>query len=76
MSQLTIYLDEASMKDVRRSAKKANVSVSLWARTRLCEAIRHTWPRDYFELFGSLRESGLSRPAQGHLKADTPRKDL
>lgn len=76
MSQLTIYLDEASMKDVRKSAKREHVSVSLWARRRLCEAIRHTWPRDYFDLFGALRDSDLTRPAQRGLPADTPRKSL
>jgi hypothetical protein len=76
MSQLTIYLDEASMQDVRKSAKRENVSVSLWARKRLTEAIRHTWPRDYFELFGALRDSGLTRPAQGDLTANSPRKAL
>ncbi len=76
MSQLTIYLDEASMKDVRRSAKREKVSVSLWARKRLSEAIRHTWPRDYFELFGALRDSDLARPPQGDLTADSPRKSL
>ena len=76
MGQLTIYLDEASMKDVKKSAKRENVSVSLWARRRLSEAIRHTWPRDYFELFGALRDSGLTRPPQGNLTADRPRKSL
>ena len=76
MSQLTIYLDEASMKDVKKSAKRENVSVSLWARRRLCEAIRHTWPRDYFKLFGALRDSGLTRPGQGDLTADSPRDSL
>ena len=76
MSQLTIYLDEASMKDVKRSAKRENVSVSLWARRRLSEAIRHTWPRDYFKLFGALRDSGLTRPAEGDSKADSPRRQL
>lgn len=76
MSQLTIYLDETSMRDVRRSAKREHVSVSLWARRRLCEAVRHTWPQDYFALFGALRDSDLSRPAPGDLSADIPRRSL
>jgi hypothetical protein len=76
MGQLTIYLDETSMRDVRRSAKREHVSVSLWARRRLCEAIRHTWPRDYFEMFGALRDSDLTRPAQGEPATDTPRRSL
>ena len=76
MSQLTIYLDEASMRDVKRSAKREKISVSLWARRRLGEAVRHAWPRDYFELFGVLRDSDLTRPLQGRLTDDTPRKSF
>lgn len=76
MSQLTIYLDEASMRDVKKSAKREHVSVSLWARKRLCEAVRHTWPGNYFEVFGALRDSDLTRPEQGDLGGDIPRKAL
>jgi hypothetical protein len=76
VSQLTIYLDDASMQGVRKSAKRENVSVSLWARRRLSESIRHTWPQGYFDLFGALRASDLTRPAQDDLTADTPRKAL
>ena len=74
MSQLTIYLDEESMRDVKKSATREHLSVSLWARKRLCEGLGHTWPVNYFELFGALRDSDLDRPEQGDLDQDLPRK--
>ena len=76
MSQLTIYLDEASMRGVKRSAKREKVSVSLWARRRLCEAVRSAWPQDYFTLFGALSDNDLKRPRQGTFDADATRKSL
>jgi len=74
MSQLTIYLDEVSMREVKRSAQREHVSVSKWAKRRLCEAVRHTWPADYFGLFGALHDSDLTRPPQSDLPDDTDRK--
>lgn len=76
MSQLTIYLDETSMKEVRMSAKRERISVSLWARRRLSEAVRHTWPPGYFDLFGAVRNGDLTRPQQGKPADDTPRSTL
>ncbi len=76
MSQLTIYLDDVSMGEVKRSARREHVSVSKWARRRLCEAVRHTWPPDYFALFGALGDADLSRPPQSDLPADGARESL
>ena len=76
MSQLTIYLDEASMRQIKRSARRERVSVSKWARRRLCEAVRHTWPADYFQHFGALADTDLSRPPQSDMPADASRRAL
>jgi hypothetical protein len=76
MSQMTIYLDEASMTAIKRSARRERVSVSNWARCRLSEAVRHTWPEDYFSLFGALRSSDFMRPPQTDMAADLPRQEL
>jgi hypothetical protein len=76
MSQLTIYLGEEAMRDVKTAARKERVSVSQWARRRLCEAVRHAWPPEYFSLFGALRDSDLQRPTQGRWSKDVKRRVL
>jgi hypothetical protein len=76
MSQMTIYLDEPSMRAIKRSAKREHVSVSNWARQRLCEAVRETWPDDYFCTFGALQDGDLIRPAQAALANDAKRQEL
>jgi hypothetical protein len=76
MSQMTIYLDEASMRAIKRSAQRERVSVSNWARRRLSEAVRDTWPEEYFTLFGALRDADLVRPPQTDLAMDADRQVL
>jgi hypothetical protein len=76
MSQMTIYLDDASIKAIKRSARRERVSVSNWARRRLSESVRDAWPEGYFSLFGALRDSDLARPSQTDLAADADRQEL
>jgi hypothetical protein len=76
MGQMTIYLDELDMREIRKSAKQEHVSVSRWARRRLCEAVRHAWPPGYFALFGELKDGDLVRPPQTDLGVDPTRRPL
>ncbi len=76
MSQMTIYLDETSMRAIKRSAKREHVSVSNWARRRLCEAVRETWPDDFLATLGSLADSDLIRPSQDDMPHDANRETL
>jgi hypothetical protein len=64
------------MREIKQSARREHVSVSNWAKRRLCEAVRHTWPADYFKLFGALSDSDLSRPHQSDLATDAERQAL
>jgi len=76
MSQMTIYLDEAAARAIKRSAKREHMSVSNWARHRLCEAVRETWPSDFFHTFGALRDTDFERPPQTALASDAKRQEL
>ena len=76
MSQLTIYLDEQAMREVKQAAKREHLSVSRWASAKLTHAARRSWPAGYFDLFGALRDTELRRPAAPPLSADTPRGSL
>jgi hypothetical protein len=76
MSQLTIYLDDESMRAVKSAARRERLSVSKWASQHLGAAARRTWPKDYFALFGSLADCGFERAAQGEPGLDTPREAL
>jgi hypothetical protein len=73
---MTIYMDEAELREIRKSANHEHISVSRWARRRLCEAVHHAWPSGYFSLFGELKDGDLVRPPQSELGSDTARRQL
>lgn len=76
MSQLTIYLDEETLKRVRKAARSEKRSVSEWTRGKMLEGLKTGWPDGYFELFGSLRDENFHRPPQGDWKEDVERQRL
>lgn len=52
MSQLTIYLDDSTLKKVSRAAQSEKSSVSLWVKKQLTRALKSAWPEGYFDLYG------------------------
>ena len=68
MSQVTLYLPEALLRDVRRLAKAKRLSVSAYV-TELVrrEATVETWPEEFLATFGSWEGDELQRlPAPPH----------
>ena len=76
MAQLTIYLDDETLKKIGRSAKAEKDSVSAWVKRRLVTSLNSGWPAGYFDLFGSLKDVNLARPVQPSVKLDRPRAEL
>ena len=76
MAQLTVYIDDETLKRIEFSARQEKGSVSSWVRRRLTTALDVGWPAGYFDLFGSLKNSGLERPAQIPWDKDRKRAEL
>ena len=77
MSQLTIYLDEDTARRLEAAAKRDGVSVSRWARGHLKAALDRGWPREFFDLFGSVSEADkFQRPDELPSKDDVTRHNL
>jgi hypothetical protein len=76
MAQLTIYLDEKTLRKVRNAAKLGQLSVSQWARKKLISAIEKDWPEDYFSVFGSLKDTDIDRPPQPAWNTHTDQERL
>jgi len=64
MPQLTVYIDEETLKKVHIAARNEHYSISKWVKNKLTEALVNTWPKDFFNLFGSLAEEEIERPEQ------------
>ena len=77
MAQLTIYLDEATLRQVVSAAKREHASTSQWVKKRLAASLHGTWPARYFELFGALAQDDTFRrppqPSWGSMLSSTGR---
>ena len=76
MAQLTIYIDDETLKKIGKSARRNNNSVSSWVKERLSGSLAGDWPAGYFEIFGSLKDKGFARPEQPDPKTDRRREIL
>lgn len=74
MSQITLYLDEATQALVTHAAKAHGVSKSRWEADLIRQYATHEWPQDCLALAGRfadfpLRDEGLN----AQQPADVPR---
>ncbi|TVP81734.1 MAG: toxin-antitoxin system, antitoxin component [Puniceicoccaceae bacterium] len=78
MAQLSIYLDEKTQAKAKSAAKRANCSLSGWAREQLIAAADEgqSWPEGYFELFGSVQDASFTEAEPIDPKRDSPREML
>jgi hypothetical protein len=76
MAQLTIYIDDETLRRIEKSSRQEHSSVSSWVRKRLTASLNSGWPAGYFETFSSLKSSGLERPVQISAQSDRKRAEL
>ena len=74
MPQLSLYLDEASMQQLRERARDEGVSLSKYAGAAIEQRVGSTgWPEGYWELYGSIDDESLAAPADLDFARDRPR---
>lgn len=64
MPQLSLYIDEKTLKNVEKAAKTEHVSISKWVCSKLKKTFNEDWPENYFELFGSIEDDSFPKPKQ------------
>lgn len=78
MPQMSLYARKESLRKYAAAARREKKSVSTWAREHLDEVVvaESKWPKDYFKLFGCLKDPTFKRPDQGSFADDLPRHSL
>ena len=77
MGQLTVYIDDSTLKKVETAAHREHKSISKWVKKCLESALQNKWPENYFEVFGALSgDESFQRPPQGDVSEDTRRNRL
>ncbi|MCD6116213.1 hypothetical protein J7K93_04290, partial [bacterium] len=73
MAQLSLYIDENTLKKIELAAKIENISISKFVTKRINETLKDSWPDKYDSLFGSIHDETFNAAEQLSSKNDIPR---
>ena len=73
MSQITLYLDDATQALVEQAAKANGVSKSRWVADIIRTYASHDWPQDCLALAGRFADFPLREDAPAMQGEDVPR---
>lgn len=76
MAHLTVYLPDDVERQVRKSAKRARISVSKWVADRVSQAARDSWPAEFLELAGAFPDFPEPDSLRRGYGEDVPREVL
>ena len=73
MSQITLYLDDATQALVDNAARANGVSKSRWVADIIRKYAAHEWPQDCLGLAGRFADFPLREESSGAQVVDAPR---
>ena len=76
MPQLSLYIDEKTLKSLEAAAKIEHLSLSKYAVKILNDYMHAKWPDHYDELYGGIEDESFAAEKRLHFSDDSPREDL
>jgi hypothetical protein len=76
MAQVTLYLDDDTLRRMKAAAKSAGVSMSAWLSSLVQERVRQDWPAEVVELAGAWSEFPDAEEIRADFPDDLPRESL
>lgn len=73
MSQITLYLDDATQALVDQAAQANGISKSRWVAEMIRKYAAHEWPQDCLTLAGRFSDFPLREETSGTQAADVQR---
>ena len=73
MSQITLYLDDATQALVDQAAQANGLSKSSWVADIIRKYAAHEWPQDCLALAGRFADFPLREDSPASSPADVPR---
>ena len=73
MSQITLYLDDATQALVEQAAQANGVSKSRWVADIIRKYAAHEWPQDCLDLAGRFADFPLREESSATSADDVPR---
>jgi len=76
MPQISLYIDESTLKKVETAASRQNKSISKWVAEQIRSRVEPVYPEDFEGLFGSVSDASFERPKDLPLTLDCERETL
>ena len=76
MPQISLYIDEVTLKKVENAALRQHVSISKWVAEQIKKKVEPIYPVGYEDLFGSINDSTFIRPISNGFEVDAKREVL
>ena len=76
MPQISLYIDEKTLKQIELAAKIENISISKYVVKKMHESMHTGWPRNYDLLFGSIDDDTFHVPPDMDYTHDAPREPI
>lgn len=76
MPQISLYIDEKTLKKVEAAAQRQHVSISKWVAEQIRSRIEPVYPVNFENLFGSVTDGTFTAPEEVSPTADGPRDSL
>lgn len=73
MSQLSLYLDDATMSFLRANALQEGLSLSRYVKKRIEQNAFSMWPSSFWETYGALEDDSFTVPDEIDPRLDAPR---
>lgn len=76
MPQISLYIDEPTLKKVENAAKRQKLSISKWVAEQIRARVEPVYPADYERLFGSIDDDKFTAPLDIAFAADSGRENF
>jgi hypothetical protein len=76
MPQISLYIDEKTLKKIENAAARRHISISRWVAEQIKAKVEPVYPVDFEELFGSIKDKSLKKPESMDFNNDSERAVL
>ena len=73
MTQLSLYLDPSTMEYLRKEASSQDCSLSKYVANIIKDRSVSAWPKNFFDLYGTIDDESFLAPLELDFSLDTPR---
>lgn len=76
MPQISLYIDEKTLKKVEDAAMRQHTSISKWVAEQIRSRVEPAYPINFESLFGSISDDTFMEPTEVGSRSDIPREVL